>query len=102
MENNNQLDQELEETRKEIESMIAEMRMRQESHDADENILGDFWMKHSNITRLKDVVFTEEEQKLFNYVGKRINELAIDRCRGDYLGRDLNVSSIYIHIIKEM
>ena len=102
MENNNQLDQELEETRKEVESMIAEMRMRQESHDVDENISGNSWMKPSNITRRKDVVFTEEEQKLFDYISNRINELAIGRCRGDFLERDLNVSSIYIILPDEL
>ena len=102
MENNNQLDQELEETRKEVESMIAEMRMRQESHDVDENISGNSWMKPSNITRRKDVVFTEEEQKLFDYISNRINELAIGRCRGDFLERDLNVSSIYITLPDEL
>lgn len=101
MENNNQVDQELEETRKEVESMIAEMRMRQESHDVDENISGNSWMKPSNITRRKDVVFTEEEQKLFNYVGNRINELCIGRSKWDF-GSGLNVSGIYITLPDEL
>ncbi len=101
MENNNQLDQELEETRKEVESMIAEMRMRQESHDVDENISGNSWMKPSNITRRKDVVFTEEEQKLFKYVGNRIKELCIGRSKWDF-GSGLNVSGIYITLPDEL
>ena len=101
MENNNQLDQELEETRKEVESMIAEMRMRQESHDVDENISGNSWMKPSNITRRKDVVFTEEEQKLFDYVDNRINELSIGRSRWDF-GSGFNTRGVYISLPDEL
>lgn len=97
MENNNQLDQE---ERKEIESMLDEMRKRQEIHDAEENI-SDCYGMNSGITRHKDVVFTEEEQKLFNYVDNRINELGIGRSRWDF-GRGFNTRGIYITLPDEL